>query len=62
MRAATENAAALANWLAEQPGVSRVLYPGRADHPDHELAKRLLVEGCGNMLTFELAGGRDAVR
>lgn len=61
MKAATANAAALANWLAEQPGVSRVVYPGRPDHPDHELAKRLLPAGSGNMLCFELKGGRDAV-
>src|SRR5262249_33855104 len=61
MRAASGNAAALADWLAEQPGVSRVIYPGRPDHPDHELARRLLRGGFGNMLCFELDGGRDAV-
>jgi cystathionine beta-lyase/cystathionine gamma-synthase len=61
MNAATANAAALADWLARQPGVSRVVYPGRADHPDHALAKRLLNRGYGNMLCFELKGGRDAV-
>jgi cystathionine gamma-synthase len=61
MKAATANAAALANWLAEQPGVSKVVYPTRGDHPDHELAKRLLPAGAGNMLCFELKGGRDAV-
>lgn len=61
MRAAVANAAALADWLAEQPGVSRVVYPGRPDHPDHDRAKRLLPLGCGNMLCFELSGGRDAV-
>jgi cystathionine beta-lyase/cystathionine gamma-synthase len=61
MQAATANAAALADWLADRPGVSRVIYPGRADHPDHALARSLLPRGCGNMLCFELAGGRDAV-
>ena len=61
MQAASANASALANWLAQQPGVTRVVYPGRADHPDHELAHRLLPNGFGNMLCFELAGGRDAV-
>jgi cystathionine beta-lyase/cystathionine gamma-synthase len=61
MRAATANAAGLADWLAEQPGVKRVVYPGRPDHPDHELAKRVLADGFGNMLCFELDGGRDAV-
>jgi cystathionine gamma-synthase len=62
MRAATANAAALADWLSVQPGITRVLYPARADHPDHALANRLLPQGVGNMLCFELAGdGREAV-
>jgi cystathionine beta-lyase/cystathionine gamma-synthase len=61
MKAASQNAAELADWLAEQPGVVQVIYPGRPSHPDHELAKRLLPDGCGNMLCFELKGGRDAV-
>lgn len=61
MKTACANAAALAEWLAHQPGVPRVVYPGRADHADHELAGRLLHGGFGNMLCFDLAGGRPAV-
>ncbi|HYV39435.1 MAG TPA: aminotransferase class I/II-fold pyridoxal phosphate-dependent enzyme [Gemmataceae bacterium] len=61
MRAACANAAALADWLAQQPGVAQSIYPGRPDHADHALAKRLLKGGYGHMLCFELAGGRDAV-
>jgi cystathionine gamma-synthase len=61
MRAACKNAERLADWLAEQPGVSRVWYPSRDDHPDHELASRVLDDGFGHMLCFELAGGRAAV-
>ncbi len=61
MKAASANALALANWLAAQPGVNRVVYPGRSDHPDHELAARVLADGYGNMLCFELDGGREAV-
>jgi cystathionine beta-lyase/cystathionine gamma-synthase len=61
MKAASANAAALADWLAGQSGVRRVVYPGRPDHPDHELAQRLLADGFGNMLCFELSDGRDAV-
>ncbi|MDB5307494.1 MAG: O-acetylhomoserine sulfhydrylase [Gemmataceae bacterium] len=61
MRAATANAFAVADWLAGQPGVSRVVYPGRPDHPDYELAGLLFPAGCGNMLCFELAGGRAEV-
>src|SRR5262249_60986696 len=60
MGAASANAAALADWLAEVPDVARVVYPGRPDHPDHALAKRLMQGGFGNMLCFELKGGREA--
>ncbi len=45
MRTASANATALADWLAEQPGVSRVLYPSRPDHPDRALASQLLIGG-----------------
>jgi cystathionine beta-lyase/cystathionine gamma-synthase len=61
VRAAAANAAALAPWLADRPGVAAVVYPGLPSHPDHEPAARLFPLGCGNMLCFELAGGRDAV-
>ncbi len=61
MRTASSNAAILADWLTTQPGVRRVIYPGRPEHPDHRLAQRLLAGGFGNMLCFELEGGRDAV-
>lgn len=60
MRAADANAAKLAAWLAEQPAVRRVVHPSRPDHPDFELAKRVLPHGVGNMLCFELSD-RDAV-
>jgi cystathionine gamma-synthase len=56
---ANANAAKLADFLAGQPAVVRVFYPGRADHPDHAVAKRLLGAQSGNMVTFELAGGRE---
>lgn len=60
VRAASANAAELAERLDKLPGIARVIYPGRADHSDHALASALLLEGCGAMLAFELAGGRDA--
>jgi cystathionine beta-lyase len=34
------NALALADWLAEQPGVARVIHPARSDHPQHDLFTR----------------------
>ncbi len=57
---AEANAAALADHLAGLPGVRRVLYPGRADHPDHARARALLGARFGTMLSFEVAGGRAA--
>ncbi len=57
---AEANAMALADHLATLPGVKRVLYPMRADHPDQARAKALLgARGC-NMVSFELEGGRKA--
>jgi cystathionine beta-lyase/cystathionine gamma-synthase len=61
MKTASENARHLAEWLSAQVGVTRILYPGRAGHPDHELANRLLRGIFGNLLCFDLAGGREAV-
>jgi cystathionine gamma-synthase len=58
---ANANAAALAEFLGRQSCVRRVFYPGRTDHPDHAVARRLFGEQYGNMVTFELDGGRDAV-
>jgi cystathionine gamma-synthase len=55
------NASALADFLARQPNVRRVFYPGRSDHPDHAVARRLFGDQFGNMVTFELDGGRDTV-
>jgi len=61
VHASSRNAKRLADWLAEQPGVARVIYPGRADHEDHAVARKLLGDSFGNMLCFDLAGGREAV-
>jgi cystathionine gamma-synthase len=58
---AAASAAALADVLAAHPAVHHVLYPGRTDHPDHETAVTLFGRQFGNMVTFELNGGRDAV-
>lgn len=55
--AAGQSAALLADWLAGQKGVTRVLYPTRADHPQHELALSQS-SGGGTMIAFEIAGGK----
>ena len=57
---AEENAARLADHLAGLAGVKRVLYPLRPDHPDHDRAADLLGRRGGNILSFELDGGRSA--
>lgn len=57
---AQANAAALADFLADLDGIESVLYPGRADHPDHERAKALFGSNMGNMLSFRLNGGRSS--
>jgi O-succinylhomoserine sulfhydrylase len=53
------SAAALADFLADRPEVARVLYPGRADHPQHALAKRQMAAG-GPMVAFEVKGDKQA--
>ncbi|MGE3273444.1 MAG: PLP-dependent aspartate aminotransferase family protein [Chloroflexota bacterium] len=55
-----DNALAVAHWLAEQPGVERVYYPGLPTHPQHEVAKRLLGGRFGAMLAFDLRDGDRA--
>jgi cystathionine gamma-lyase len=56
VREQSRTALELAEWLAQHPQVTRVLYPGLASHPGHEVAKRQMVGGFGAMLTFELKG------
>jgi len=53
---AEASAGELAHRLASHPHVSTVHYPGLPSHPGHELAGRVLPDGCGPMLSFEVAG------
>ena len=48
-----ENAQKIADWLAAHPRITKVYYPGLADHPDHELMKRN-ARGFGAMIAFEV--------
>src|SRR5262245_6901787 len=59
VRAQCEAAAMVANHLAARTGVSRVLFCGRPDHPQAALAKRQMA-GPGQVVTFEIAGGKPA--
>lgn len=60
VRAQNESALLLAHALERHPAVAKVNYPGLASHPAHARARALL-DGFGGMLSFELAGGVDAV-
>ncbi len=59
VEASCRGARAVADWLAGQPQVSRVLYPTRADHPQQALARAQMTAG-GTIVTFELAAGKPA--
>ncbi|MCL7452540.1 MAG: PLP-dependent aspartate aminotransferase family protein [Anaerolineae bacterium] len=61
MRQHCVNAQAVAQWLAGQPAIARVNYPGLEAHPQHAVAQRLFGDrGSGGMLSFELAGAGQA--
>jgi cystathionine gamma-synthase len=55
------NAMELATWLATQPQVQQVWYPGLPTHPGQDIAKRQQ-SGFGAIVTVELKGGTEAVR
>ncbi|WP_426955949.1 O-succinylhomoserine sulfhydrylase [Muricoccus radiodurans] len=53
------NAAKVADFLASRPEVSRTLYPFLASHPQQALARKQMSAG-GSLVTFDVAGGKDA--
>ena len=57
-----ENTRVIVGHLAQHEAVASVSYPELEDHPDRELAKRLLPHGTGAVFSFELHGGREAGR
>ncbi len=59
MQAHSRGALRLAEWLARQPAVRRVHYPGLPTHPQHALALTQQSAG-GGIVAFEVAGGREA--
>jgi cystathionine beta-lyase/cystathionine gamma-synthase len=61
MREHCANAHRIAEWLAAQPGVERVRYPGLPSHPQHELAKAQM-DDFGGMISLELAGSEEDAR
>ncbi|MBI2214697.1 MAG: PLP-dependent transferase [Acidobacteria bacterium] len=60
MRQHDENGREIAAWLAKQPKIVKVYYPGLPEHPQHELATRQM-SGFGGMIAFEL-GSYEAAK
>ena len=56
----SENALAVARFLAGHPKVAWVNYPGLEDHPSHALARRYLEGGFGALVGFGIQGGLAA--
>lgn len=59
VRAQTDTAARIAEVLASHPKISRLVYPGRADHPQAALVKKQM-RGGSTLVGFEVKGGKQA--
>ncbi len=59
VRAQTETAAAVADALAQHPKISRLIYPGRSDHPQAATVKKQMRAG-STLVGFEVKGGKAA--
>ena len=58
-RQCSKNAMAIARYFEAHPKIERVLYPGLASHPAHDIAKRQMVDGFGGMVSILARGGFD---
>jgi cystathionine gamma-synthase len=61
MRAHSEGAARIAAWLAANPAVGTVYYPGLASHPGHEIAEQQM-DAFGGMVSFTVVSAEEALR
>ena len=57
---ASESAGTIARYLEDHPAVSAVRYPGLPSYPQAELARRLLPDGAGAMVAFDIGAGPEA--
>ena len=60
MQQHVENTRKVVAFLSDHDAVEWVTYPELPEHPDHELAKKLLPLGCGAVFSFSVKGGRAA--
>jgi cystathionine gamma-lyase len=56
-----QNALGIAEWLERRPDVARVMYPGLASHPQHDLARRQM-DAFGGMVSAVIQGGLERTR
>ncbi len=54
------NTKVMLDYLTNNENVSWVNHPSLPEHPDHELAKKLLPKGAGSMIAFGIKGGKEA--
>ena len=59
VRQQTETAGRIADFLAEHPAVARVIYPGRADHPQADIVRKQMTGG-STLICLDLKGGKPA--
>ncbi len=62
IKAHSDNALAVANFLKERPEVTRVIHPSTTTGQDAEWTRKYLPRGQGGLVGFELAGGAEAGR
>jgi len=62
MQRCTDNALQIARFLAKQPQVKQVYYPGLSTHPQHQRASQYFPRGFGSLVSFELAQEVDLLR
>jgi cystathionine gamma-lyase len=62
MQRACDSALEIAQWLSTRKDVERVIYPGLASHPQHDLARRQMHGGFGGIISVELKGDEATAR
>ncbi len=59
VRQQTDSAGRIADFLAEKGAVARVIYPGRADHPQADIIRQQMTGG-STLICFDVKGGKKA--
>lgn len=62
MERACQSALTIARWLEARPDIGRVIYPGLESHPQHDLAKRQMLNGFGGIISVDIKGGLAPAR